>query len=162
MSSAPNAEQKRRFHWTRFSLRRAFIVCALLCGLLAWFGNVLFQVRREQAALAFLRSKGADVFYKTDALPEGIGSYQRRFLKHLAGYGESRPVNQIGINRLGIDEAASVMARLRYLSSLHRLKHLTLYNTQVTPEGVRIIEQQLPECKVFENAREPVSGRSLQ
>ena len=86
-NSMQDAEQQQRSHWARFSLRRAFIVCALLCGLLGWIGNLVSQLRREEAALAFLRSRGANVFYKHDSLSEGIGPQaQRRLLKRVAGY----------------------------------------------------------------------------
>jgi len=124
VNSTPSAEQTRRFHWTRFSLRRALIACTLLCGLLGWLGTLLSQVRREKAAVASLRSKGAEVSYAPDDLfLEGIGSQaQRRLLKRIAGYGESRPVDHVEVNKLDIDEAPSVMAHLRYLPDLRELR----------------------------------------
>lgn len=163
-SGKASAENNRHLAGMTFSLRTVLIVCALLCVLLAWLTNVVSQVRREQAAVAFLRSKGASVFYVDNWDLRSISAAQRSLFKRILGYGESRPINTININLLDPDDAASVMAHVRHLRDLRNLRLVfpqTIAAVKARNEAFQPLET-LSRLKVLDLVNAPVDDGVLR
>lgn len=159
-----SAENNRRLTGTTFSLRTVLIVCALLCVLLAWLSNVVSQVRREQAAVAFLRSKGASVFYVDNWDLRSIGAAQRSLFKRFLGDGERRPINSICIDMLDPNDASSVMAHVRHLRDLRNLRLVfpqTIVAVKVRNEAFQPLET-LSRLRVLDLVNAPVDDGVLR
>ena len=163
-SGKASAENNRHLTGMTFSLRTVLIVCAFLCVLLAWLTNIVSQVRREQAAVAFLRSKGASVFYVDNWDLRSICAAQRSLFKNFLGYGESRPIDSICIDMLEPDDAASVMAHVRHLRDLRNLRIVfpqTIVAVKVRNEAFQPLET-LSRLRVLDFANAPVDDGVLR
>lgn len=152
------------------------IVVLVLSLPLSWLAARTQQMRREVLAAKRIKLAGAFVDYETEPvgsfspLPERLRwllcsrPHEVKFRK-LDGWDGASATPQIleacdddlqilaGLHKINISSlmVESGQVKDEGLKHLYRLRHLTrliLIDTQVTPEGIKKLQQALPNCKI--------------
>ncbi len=148
---------KRRFF--RYSLRTLMIVVTVFCILL---GTVVKRARDQRLAVEAILEMGGWVFYEyqvNDHTNRTIMKNGRQYtlerlgklpppgpawLRWIIGDEYFTTVNLVGMRGSQFNDAS-----LEAVKPLTDLKRLALYNTKITDEGLKKLQEALPNCNIF-------------
>ena len=156
VTGAPSMNLAPKRRWYQFSLRTLLVVVAAIAAALGYFSE---RVRTQRAAVAAIREAGGSVTYDWEyrdpqSAEEWLDSLDRE-----------PPIPKWVTEYLGDDVFYSLAAvsfpggwrytahectddTLKHLHGLPHLKRVTLKMTRVSDEGVKKLQQALPNCEV--------------
>ncbi len=160
-----------RRRWFQFRLRTLLIAIVLLSLPLSWFGARLRKARRQKAAMEVVGELGGLVIRSPSGMPRFVVLGEYNFRTSISGVAQTGgqpfppgyPFREatcirdgdlavltllVTLEGLGIHCTDVSDAGLTHLQGLTRLKHLDLTDTQVTPEGVKKLQEALPNCEI--------------
>ena len=152
---------KPRRCWLRFRLRTLLIVVTVLAVPLGWVGWRLGQVRREQAAIAWVEEMGGHVDFRSlieenswweELADKWFGGTVRFVFLEDTQVSDLSPLAELKSLRF-IDLRNTQVSNLSPLVELKSLELLWLRNTPVSEEQVQELRQALPNCTISHSVR---------
>jgi hypothetical protein len=164
-----------KLRWYQFSLLALMVFVTLLAVGCSWLAVKMKAAKRQREAVAEIYRLGGSACHDWQCSAEGYqwAAIERqqppvpRWLRNLLGDDFFGDVCSIHFNAPQATDATfepfTWMSRLRYLNldntqvtditlerinGLNQLKHLRLRNTKVTDEGVRKLQQAVPNCEI--------------
>ena len=147
---------KPRRRWLQFSLRTLFVVVTVFC---VWVGITAKRARDQKYAVETIQEMGGWVFYehqiddRTNMTITRNGRLYDRggiparpgpaWLRRIIGDEYFTTVNLVGMRGPQFNDAS-----LEVVKPLTDLKRLALYDTKITNEGLKKLQEALPNCKI--------------
>ena len=144
------AKPKRRFY--QFRLRTLLALVALASIAMSWFTVKWNQAKRQRAAVESIVDAGGAVVYQYQYGADGdrIGNAEPpgpTWLRRILGVDFLSDVHDV----LVVDTEWAD-AGLEHLAGLKNLESLALSDTRLTDEGVKKLQQALPNCTIQTDA----------
>lgn len=169
------AMPKPKLQWFQFSLRTLIVfvtLCAIPCS---WIAVKMKAARRQREMVAAIYELGGSVCHDWQCNAEGYqwAAIERQrppvpeWLRNLLGDDFFGNICSIHLGGTQVTDATlepfTRIIQLRYLTlentqvtditlerikGLNQLKHLTLRNAKVTDDGVKKLQQALPNCRI--------------
>jgi hypothetical protein len=159
---------KPKLRWFQFSLRTLLVFVTLCAIASSWLAVKLQEAKRERETETAIEKSDGTVQWSEPPGPQWLRTFlgddfRRHVVKVVAvstKFTDASLENLEGLSQLqtlGLhftnvtDMGLEHLKRLSQLQDLWlggELKNLTLYKTNVTVEGVKKLQQELPNCKI--------------
>jgi len=139
----------------QFSLRSLVVLVVAVAVPLGWFGVKLREAERQRRAVEAIREMGGYVVYHDDAWGEVRPKSNRNlstptWLRRLVGEDFCRDVVIVSFafSDTGVRQPLEQDDLLLFVQRLTKLEYLNFSSTQVTQEGIKQLQEALPNCDI--------------
>jgi len=153
-------EPKPRLRWYQYRLWHLFVlvtICAILCS---WFACRMLKAERQRKAVKAINDMGAMVIYDYEYTsldnPLLPGPPGPTWFRDLVGVDFVADVVEVSFSTMGVDlypyepsygEVTDAWVQ-EHIPCLTRLETLRLHDTRVTEDGVKKLQEALPDCEI--------------
>ena len=137
---------EHKLRWYQYKLSSLFILMTLVALAFSWYTNEMFKATERRRAIAEIEKLGGSLSYYDASDPKALGEPLRWFSWLRKLHGDEHLGNAVVVELYGTQITDAVLVHLKGLT---KLEWLWVRETRITDEGIKKLQEALPNCKII-------------